>query len=146
MRERLSLVLAALLAGALLSSCGAKDEPPAPAQPEPGKAAASTDPSKLTARAGYRIVEFGTETCNWCDKLRAALKEVNESAGNALRIEYVYLDRDKDRIEEARKNGFEGFVPFTVIYGPEGKVKGTLSGYLKREDLVARLKESGTLE
>lgn len=134
----------ALLAAVLLSSCCAKNE--VPSESEPAPSVESAPAKEIAARAGFRIVEFGAESCKWCQELRKSFQEINESADNKLAFEYVDLKHQKDRNEQARRAGFEGFVPFTVIYGPSGDVKGTFSGYIKPDDLAVKLKETGAVQ
>jgi glutaredoxin len=149
-----SVFLPAAIAAAalLLVSCGEeKPDPAKPAVVEPsatptGGGAAAALPATLSIAEGYRVVEYRTVNCPWCNKLKDSLEALGAEVKGGLNVEYVYLDKTSERVEEAEKAGFKGFVPFLAVFDGDGKVVTTVGGYAPAKALKEKFVEAGVLK
>jgi len=100
-----------------------------------------------TDNAGdFLIVEYGTTGCAWCTKLKSVLIEINKETGGALDMEFVYLDRQRDRVEEAKEAGIGRGVPFLVVYDAEDEIVLRLEGFSSSTDIKTKFREVGILQ
>lgn len=100
---------------------------------------------QLPAPGKFLIVEYMTETCPWCHKLKGELDALNNELAGALNIEYVLLDKQRQRLEEASKAGFAGYVPFLVVYDADGNVAFT-GGYAPAAELKKQFQKAGIVD
>ena len=61
--------------------------------------------------------------------MRDLLGEINREVDGVLNIEYVSLDKEPDRVQEAKDAGMGRGVPFLVVYGPEDEIVLQQAGY-----------------
>lgn len=150
MTRHLLMPAAILTAAFLLLSCGEEKPQPADAPKAPAPDAAKTTPAApkaaLSLKQGYRIVEYMSTTCPWCHKLKNELEILGADVKGGLNVEYVNLDKQRERIEEATEAGFKGFVPYLVIYDGNDGVATTLGGYATAQALKDKFVEAGALQ
>ena len=84
------------------------------------------------------LLEFGTENCTWCRRLEMTTFR-NETIVGLLNERFIPLKIDGDRQQALTEALHIHSYPTLVLAGADGKIIGTLEGYLEADRLQEQL-------
>ena len=130
MKPGLKILIVGLLAVAMLVVMMARrSEPPGRSQP----------PSGPATRPLPRLLDAGSTTCVPCQMMAPVLEDLKREYAGRLQVEFVDIVQDEDA---GRKLGII-VMPTQIFYDPTGLERFRHTGFLSKEDILAKWKELG---
>ena len=86
-----------------------------------------------------RIVDVGAGTCTACKMMATVLDQLRSEYASRLRVEYYDVRDDPNVIAEYSVM----IIPTQILYDASGKELFRHEGFLSKEDIVSKFKQSG---
>jgi len=118
-----------------------KAETPKPTEAAKPEKPAAAEPEKPSARKAAlpKLIEVGSTTCTPCKLMAPILEELKSEYKGKLEIVIVDVNEDKGA---AGKYGVR-MIPTQIFYDSEGREVARHTGFIPKDDLLAKFVEKG---
>lgn len=134
---RLRAVVQGLLFGLflllVLSACSPAES--TPAGPSPSAPPASTAPGQRLPK----LIDLGADKCIPCKMMAPILDELKKDYAGRMEVEFIDVWKNRDK---AAEYGVQ-MIPTQIFYDASGKELFRRSGFIGREDILAKWRELG---
>jgi thioredoxin 1 len=129
-----SSVLAVVLTTLAVAGCGRTSERAKPTD--------ATSPTATAARAGIpKLVDLGATQCVPCKMMAPILEELEREYAGVMDVQFIDVWKPENK-ETARSYGIEE-IPTQVFLDPEGEELWRHTGFIAKEDILAKWSELG---
>lgn len=116
----------------LLSACNQTES--TPAGPSPSAPAASA----ATGQRLPKLIDLGADKCIPCKMMAPILEELKKDYAGRMEVEFIDVWRHRDK---AAEYGVQ-MIPTQIFYDASGKELFRRSGFIGREDILAKWRET----